>query len=639
MNKLYKPDVDALRGLAVIAVLFYHAKFKFQSFELFSGGYLGVDIFFVLTGFLITRMLLNEHKITNDINIRSFYLRRIRRLVPVLLVVIMIATFLSYFFLDPVLIKNFSQSVFFSLAFLPNIYFHYFGNFYGQNINLYKPLLHLWSLGIEEQFYIFYPLFLLITFKYFKKYFLFLLCIGFSFSLLFAEYASQSHKQFSFYMLPSRAWEITAGALVAFVLFKKKINVELSTKAQNIVYLICISAIFFCLFRFNIYSVKHPSILTFVPVLATSIIIILGESQKKCFLFYFFSNKVLIHFGKISYSLYLFHFLIFSFFRNSHLEETFTVKIILIISSIIIAQISYKYIEQIYRNKLFPIKKLFKQAFFLIIIIISLNSYFLLNKNLLDQDYVINGVNITEQYDTKKIILKTNKYNYKSFPKNNKINVLVIGNCHADDIFLAMNLNKDKFKNYNFILYPRIDIYNFEKIISNKNILYSEADIIVAATKWNNSVPDTESLENLNNKLKKDTKKLVVFSNVPEFEYTKSKYKLREIKLTNYKRKILSAGTTLISLDEIHSLKKKYYQDYINNKKVMETNKKLEMIVHKNKIKFIDSAKLFCDDREKMCDFRLEDSKDELFRDYGRYSYQGIIYVGNLLFKKNFLAD
>jgi len=525
MSKLYKPDVDALRGLAVIAVLFYHAKFKFQSFELFSGGFLGVDIFFVLTGFLITKMLLNEYKTTNDINIRSFYLRRIRRLLPVLLVVMMIATFLSYFFLDPVLIKNFSQSVFFSLAFLPNIYFHYFGNFYGQDINLYKPLLHLWSLGIEEQFYIFYPLFLLITFKYFKKYFLFLLIIGFSLSLLFAEYASQNHRQFSFYMLPSRAWEIITGALLAFALLKKKVNLELSTKAQNIIYLICISVIFFYLFRFNIYSVKHPSILTFVPLLATSIIIILGESQKKCFLFYLFSNKILIHFGKISYSLYLFHFLIFSFFRNSYLEETFIVKIILIIISIIIAEISYKYIEQIYRNKSFSIKKLFKHAFFLIIVIITLNSYYLLNKNLLDKDYVINGVNITEEYDTKKIILKTNKYNYKSFPKNNKINVLIVGNCHADDIFLSMNLNKDKFMDYNFILYPRIDIYKFEKIISNKNILYSEADIVVAATKWNYYVPDTESLENLNNKLKKDKKKLVVFSNVPEFEYTTSKYK------------------------------------------------------------------------------------------------------------------
>jgi peptidoglycan/LPS O-acetylase OafA/YrhL len=635
MKILYRPDIDALRGLAVISVLIYHAKFLYDGSNIFSGGFLGVDIFFVLTGFLITTLLISEIKKNKKIDIINFYLRRIRRLVPTLLVVIILATFFSYFLLDPTKLKEFSASVLFSLSFLANIYFHYFGNFYGNDINAFKPLLHLWSLGIEEQFYIIYPFFLIIFFKYFKKNFLFFLSCGFILSLLFAEYASIYNKQFSFYMLPSRAWEIILGSILAIIILNKKKDVGLSISIKNILYFLCLIIISTSFFLFDVSFTKHPSSITLIPLLAVAMIIILGNDKKKCNFFYFFSNKILIYFGKISYSLYLFHFIIFAFFRNSYLEESIFSKLIIIIISIYLSSISYKYIEQFFRNKSMSPKKMFSFIFLLAGIIISINIYFIFDKRLLHKQYQIDGINLTQWHDTEKMISEVTKYNLNNFPKNNKINVLIVGNCHADDTFLALILNKEKFKNYNFILQKRVDINFFKKNSYKDNSLYNNADIILLSTQWSES--DQNNLEHINEWTKKDNKKLILLSNIPEFSYEEIKFKFRKIKITNYKRTILSLGSSTIPSKDISILEKKYYNDYYNNQKIIKTNAALKKFALMHNLKYVDLVKLICNDHKKICKFRLEDSKDELFRDYGRYSYNSLNYFGEKFHQLDFL--
>ena len=145
----YRPEIDGLRAIAVIGVILYHTKITVLGYQPFKGGFIGVDIFFVITGFLITSILLYEHRQNKTINIINFYERRIRRLLPVLLLVIIVASIFSYFVLDPMKLREFSLSAFFSSFFTANIYFHYFGDFYGNSVNLLKPLLHLWSLGVE----------------------------------------------------------------------------------------------------------------------------------------------------------------------------------------------------------------------------------------------------------------------------------------------------------------------------------------------------------------------------------------------------------------------------------------------------------------------------------------------------------
>lgn len=639
MNKFYRPDLDALRGIAVLSVLFYHAKFTFFDKDLFIGGFLGVDIFFVLTGYLITSMLIIEYRKNNSINIFYFYLRRIKRLVPALLVVITLATFLSYLFLDPVKIKEFSHSVFYSLVFLPNFYFHYFGNFYGQQINLYKPLLHLWSLGIEEQFYIFYPIVIIIILKYLKKYLKFFLFLGFTVSLVFAEYASLNHKMFSFYMLPSRAWEIILGALLAVYILEKKLIFSLSNLNKNFIYFCSILILVYFIFFFDIYSYKHPSSLTLIPLFAISTIIVLGTSSQKLFSYKILTTKFLIFFGKISYSLYLYHFIIFCFYRNSYLEENIATTILLLLTSILISYFSYVYIEQVFRKKKTSIIRLSKFILIFLTLIISTNSFFLINKNLLDKDYIVDGINITEWHDTEKIRKDFIKINSKYFLDNNKKNVLIVGNCHSNETYLSLQLNQDKFKDYNFIQEP-FDIYQLEDIINSNNENYLNSNIIIISTRWekSNTEKNFEKLESVIKKIKKDKKRLIILSNFPEFEYNLSKFKLRKIELTNYKKKLVLSKTTDISENEILSLKRKYYLDYKNNLRLIKINEKLSHISKNNNVEFIDVSKFTCDHEKKLCDFRLESSKDEIFRDYGRYSYNGLFFMGKAFYEDGFLS-
>ena len=638
MKKIYRPDIDALRGIAVLSVLFYHAKFSIFNQNLFVGGFLGVDIFFVLTGFLITTMLVSEYKKNKTINILGFYIRRIRRLIPALLIVILISTFLSYYLLDPQKIKEFAQSVYFSLIFLPNFYFHYFGNFYGQEINLYKPLLHLWSLGIEEQFYVFFPLFLIITFKYFKKFLKYFLFIGFFLSLLFAEYASRTHVMFSFYMLPSRAWEIFLGAILAYFLLTKKKEFLLPEKFISILYFFSLTIIVYFILIFDIYKFKHPTSLTLIPLLAISIMIILGKNSQSNIFFKSLCNKYLIFFGKISYSLYLYHFIIFGFFRNSYLVENTFVKIILIIISILAAYLSYTYVEQVYRNKKCSIKKLTIFIGFFSAVILLINSYYFFNKNLLNKDYVIDGVRLTEWHDTEKIRHEYSKIQTNFFLDNNKKNVLIVGNCHSIETYLSLISNKDNFKDYNFAHISTF-IYNFENLIQSNNSKYSSSDIIIFSTRWeeNNTNKNFDSLPKLLNKIKSDNKKVILLSNFPEFEYKKNKYNLRKVKLTNYKKKLLEKTTTDLPDEDIKILKRKYFSDYMKNNRIKDINKKLKNISIKNNIKFYDLVSLTCDYSSELCEFRLDKSKDEIFRDYGRYSYNALEYIGQLLYEKKLL--
>ena len=222
MKKNYRPEIDGLRAIAVIGVILYHTKITVLGYQPFKGGFIGVDIFFVITGFLITSILLYEHKQNKTINIINFYERRIRRLLPVLLFIIIIANIFSYFVIDPMKLRETSMSTLFSVFFAANIYFYYFANFYGDSVNLLKPLLHLWSLGVEEQFYILYPISLTIILKFFRRYILFFIILGILISFSFAVYASNEHGHFSFYMLPSRAWEILIGSFLGYLYYKKK---------------------------------------------------------------------------------------------------------------------------------------------------------------------------------------------------------------------------------------------------------------------------------------------------------------------------------------------------------------------------------------------------------------------------------
>ena len=209
----YRPDIDGLRALSVIAVIFYHAGFNFENYYLFEGGYLGVDVFFVISGYLITSLIVKELMTTSKFSFINFYQRRARRILPMLLFIIILFIPIAWVFLLPNSLIDFSNSIFFSTFFTSNIFFNINGHEYGNTLSITKPFLHTWSLSVEEQFYILYPFFLVFCFRYIKKWLIFILIIISFLSLSLAEFGSINFSLSNFYLLPTRLWEIFCGAI------------------------------------------------------------------------------------------------------------------------------------------------------------------------------------------------------------------------------------------------------------------------------------------------------------------------------------------------------------------------------------------------------------------------------------------
>ena len=170
MKLSYRPEIDGLRAIAVGAVILYHSQITILGHQPFKGGFIGVDIFFVISGYLITSIIYKELSSTGSFSFKYFYERRVRRILPALLFVMFVSYIFAWIFLLPSSFLDFSKSILYSQGFSSNFYFHYSGQQYDDPSSLLKPFLHTWSLSVEEQYYIIFPIFLIIVFKFYRKY-------------------------------------------------------------------------------------------------------------------------------------------------------------------------------------------------------------------------------------------------------------------------------------------------------------------------------------------------------------------------------------------------------------------------------------------------------------------------------------
>ena len=339
----YRPEIDTLRALAVTAVIIYHAKIYLFENLIFSGGFIGVDIFFTISGYLITAIILKELIDKKSFSFKNFYEKRARRILPALLFIILLTIPFSWIYLYPIDLVNFSKSILSSLGFGSNFYFHFSGLEYSSSESILKPLLHTWSLSVEEQYYILFPIGLVATFKYFRRYLVHFLLICFISSLLMAEWGSKNYISATFYFIHSRIWELIIGSLIAYF------EIKLGHRGQNKI--LCSTLpilglfLIICSFIFFNSETYHPSFYTLVPVLGVALI--LWFTNKNDIISKIFSYKIFVKIGLISYSLYLWHYPIFSF--ANHLEIFFDNnfgKLILIIITFILSIFTYNLIEQ-----------------------------------------------------------------------------------------------------------------------------------------------------------------------------------------------------------------------------------------------------------------------------------------------------
>ena len=453
MKISYRPEIDGLRAIAVGAVILYHAQITFLGHQPFKGGFIGVDIFFVISGYLITSIILKELITTGSFSFKFFYERRIRRILPALLFVMLVSLPFAWMYLFSGSFIDFSKSILYSLGFSSNFYFYFSGQQYGAESGLLKPFLHTWSLSVEEQFYILFPVLLLVTFKYFRKYLIYTLVLGFVISLGLADWGSRNNPSFNFYVLPTRGWEILAGSILAYIEITQGHRGK--NKTLNLIFpsiglfLIVHSILFFNDETF------HPSLYTFSPVLGVCLII--WFSNKNELVTKILSTKLFVGIGLISYSLYLWHYPIFAFARVKYFLDNIIKEISSGLIILTLSIISYYFIEKPFRNKKFSSKNVLIVVLILIGIIVTFSSYTLykdgkLNKvNIFIEKQIASPLYRSEckfsssnSNFTEEVLFKEQFINCKK--KYHKF-ILILGDSHSVDLFNSISKisNKTEF--------------------------------------------------------------------------------------------------------------------------------------------------------------------------------------------------
>ncbi len=345
MNINYRKEIDGLRCLSVVSVIIYHLSINIKEYQFLSGGFLGVDIFFVISGFLITNIFLTEWKQKNKIEIKNFFKRRIRRILPALFFVLITTLIFGWFFLLPASLVELSRTVISTIFFSSNFYFYIYDQSYGTVNSFLIPLLHTWSLSIEEQFYIFYPFLLLVFFK--KKKLMVSLIFLFLFLFFLSVFIKLYDWEANFYLIFSRGWELVAGALAAVLKFN---NSPITAKISKIKFINHIS-IFSIILSFFLFDDKLnlPGFLTLFPVVSLIILLI---NPKKDLITSILSYPVFVNIGLISYSLYLWHYPIFAFNRIIKFSnDNFFLEILIILLLFFLSFLTYRLIENPLRNR------------------------------------------------------------------------------------------------------------------------------------------------------------------------------------------------------------------------------------------------------------------------------------------------
>ena len=337
----YRREIDGLRALAVIPVIFYHAEFHF-----FGGGFVGVDVFFVISGFLITSLILAE-KQAGTFSLVNFYERRARRILPALFFVIICCIPFAWFLLLPSSMILFADAVVAVATFVSNILFWKTTGYFTPATEM-RPLLHTWSLAVEEQYYLFFPIFLIAFWRLGNRWILAALAVFAALSLALAEWGSIDHPEAAFYLLPTRGWELLVGAIVAFFfvdLEKPRACSSLSEVGSAVGILL----IAFAIFSFD-KNTPFPGLYALVPTIGTALVIVFGTQSTV--VGRLLGNKILVGVGLISYSAYLWHQPLFAFARHHATDQPSKALLgTLAACALVLAYLSWKYVETPFRDK------------------------------------------------------------------------------------------------------------------------------------------------------------------------------------------------------------------------------------------------------------------------------------------------
>jgi peptidoglycan/LPS O-acetylase OafA/YrhL len=372
----YRTEIDGLRGLAVLAVILFHTDPNF-----FSGGYVGVDVFFVISGYLITSIIISDLE-KNQFLLTEFYLRRARRILPALFLVILLSMPLAVMLFSTLNLENFSYSII-SVIFLASNFFFWKdngGGYFDLATNL-KPLIHTWSISVEEQFYLLFPIFLIFLWKikFNKKSILIIVAILTFISFILSKKLSSTNFAFNFFLLPTRGWELGLGCLISLMkaCYPK---ISFSNRVNEI---FSLAGLFFLSLSFFIFDGKTTYSSSAILLSTIGTLMIIYFATNETLVNKLLKIRILVFIGLISYGAYLFHQPILVFFRYYYTSINFTIKATGILITFLLAYLSWVLFEINFKKKKIISDKFFYKIisfFFFIILLINITIVFFLNK-------------------------------------------------------------------------------------------------------------------------------------------------------------------------------------------------------------------------------------------------------------------
>jgi len=453
-NKDYRADIDGLRAIAIISVVLYHI-----NPNILPGGFVGVDVFFVISGFLITTHILYEINIKKKFSFSRFYIKRIKRILPALLFMNLIVLIIGYFILTNFYFHALGEQVYSANLSYSNIYFYFTSGYFDLDSSI-KPLLHTWSLGVEEQFYLIWPLLLVSVYFITKnpKYYLLMFILFFVLSYGFNGVYSDDLNAI-FFLMPFRIFEFSAGAIISYLLLtRKRETFEGKKTTKNVIALLSLILIVTPMFYLNEKSI-FPYYNALPTILGSIGLIYFKNSVVSSIL----SLRWIVFVGLISYSLYLYHWPVMFFFKFQLSEvDDFYLNLLIISVSVILSLLSYYLVEKPFifsQNSLIPV------LFSLLVVSVFLSSSFVKMMKINSFNYAgeIIDKSVKESLEEQSFFLQNNGCRIDNNKKSDNCDwtaenqILFLGNSHnlnSHNMFYAL-LNHNK--KYNLI-YPG-DVY------------------------------------------------------------------------------------------------------------------------------------------------------------------------------------
>lgn len=478
----FRKDINGLRAIAVLPIVFFHV-----GLNGFDGGFLGVDVFFVISGFLITTNII-KRQANGEFSLLSFYDKRARRIVPALTLTLLITLLLSFVFMLPYDLKEFGQSLV-ATSFGANNILLYLTSGYWSAAAEFKPLYHTWSLGVEEQYYFIIPIVFIALFK--KQKILVSSVIMFCVVSFVSSYLIEN-KEFNFLVILTRFWELCAGSLLAIYI---KNNEPIKSSFLSLSGLLLI----FFSYSSPYYLSDNQALVNLIPILGTSLIVIF--TRKDSLVYQVLSQKLIMIIGLSSYSIYLLHQPILAFLRLATENEVYIYKqLVFSLISIPLGYLSWRFLELPFRDKNNVSNKVFYTlvaSFFIVLVSSGLllhKSYGLQNTKLFSR---FSYGNNPQRYADRAYSLASNK-----FSSNDK-KMLIIGNSFARDFYNA--LEENNATNGFEVIY----LFNYDANKELARSLLKDADLTlwVSSSGMTNRLKDPELLKSKAIAIKNDLKK------------------------------------------------------------------------------------------------------------------------------------